>query len=98
MKERRHRLNCWEFKNCGREPGGLMAGLLGQCPVAAAMKYDGVNGGLRGGRICWLVDRQEGCAGGGRCGTGRCHECDFYRRVVFEEDDAATYAFRTAPT
>jgi len=25
-------LNCWEFKKCGREPGGEKASELGICP------------------------------------------------------------------
>ena len=26
-------MNCWEFKNCGREAGGAKADLLGVCPA-----------------------------------------------------------------
>lgn len=27
------KLNCWEFKKCGREPGGLKARERGACPA-----------------------------------------------------------------
>jgi len=88
------KLNCWEFKNCGREKGGLMVELLGQCPVATAMKYDGHNGGIGAGRVCWMVasshcgvnegPSQQGCS---------CHECDFYHRVVYEEEEKICFRF-----
>lgn len=26
-------MNCWEFKKCGREKGGLNVGHLGHCPA-----------------------------------------------------------------
>ncbi|MEW5994447.1 MAG: two-CW domain-containing protein [Candidatus Zixiibacteriota bacterium] len=83
------KLNCWEFKNCGREPGGLMAEVLGPCPVPAAMEFDGSNGGIGAGRVCWLVN-------GGNCKNGSvrwrrtqsCLECEFYHRVHYEEETA----------
>jgi len=94
----RNKLNCWEFKNCGREKGGLMADILGECPVSKAFRYDGLNGGVAGGRACWMT-----CSAGCPCtpSPGRptqCHECEFYRRVVFEEENQASFMFsaRTA--
>lgn len=98
MPETLHRLNCWEFKNCGREPGGLMAGMLGECPVARAAKHHGVNGGTGAGRLCWLMNDESGCTARGYRRAGRCLDCDFYRRVVFEEDDTAVHTFRQEPT
>ena len=47
--------NCWEFKKCGREPGGEKASESGVCPAAAATRLDGTNGGVAGGRVCWAV-------------------------------------------
>ncbi len=91
------RLNCWEFKNCGREKGGLMVATLGECPVASAMHCDGLNNGMAAGRSCWTVN-----------GTGHrfnrvekvtvnsCHVCEFYKRVVNEEKHAACFKFATA--
>lgn len=86
MSQPPRRLNCWEYRLCGRERGGLMAGVLGECPASTNMKYDGLNSGQAAGRACWLV-------AGNNCGTHRsgaqsdacCHECEFYRRVVSEE-------------
>ena len=77
-------INCWEFKKCGREPGGINANSEGVCPAAAEGRYSGINGGINGGRICWFVDDT-------RCDNGpthtflhkfeRCQSCDFYLKV-----------------
>ncbi|OGF45365.1 MAG: hypothetical protein A2452_04200 [Candidatus Firestonebacteria bacterium RIFOXYC2_FULL_39_67] len=82
------KLNCWEFKKCGREPGGENAGKLGVCPAALQGDCQGSNNGKKCGRMCWLV-------GGTFCG-GRiqgdfakkvtsCMECDFFKKVKEEE-------------
>jgi hypothetical protein len=47
--------NCWEYMECGREPGGKNADELGICPASTALLYDGINGGARAGRFCWPV-------------------------------------------
>ena len=47
--------NCWEFKQCGREPGGANAEEMGICPAATDALYDGLNEGKNAGRICWAV-------------------------------------------
>jgi hypothetical protein len=93
------KLNCWQFKNCGRERGGLFAEQLGECPVATALKYDGQNGGQGAGRVCWLVGK--GCSAGRstrNCQDHGCHTCDFYRRVLFEEEITVTGAYHSAAT
>ncbi|UCC45529.1 MAG: hypothetical protein JSU65_06325 [Candidatus Zixiibacteriota bacterium] len=82
------KLNCWEFKMCGREPGGVFAEALGVCPVAKALKFDGINEGKAGGRTCWmlrgsLVDESLVCADPGVT----CADCAFHRRVIHEESD-----------
>ena len=46
---------CWEFKKCGREPGGEKVDELGVCPAAVDDKYEGFNRGKKCGRACWLV-------------------------------------------
>jgi hypothetical protein len=82
----KHRLNCWEFKNCGREPGGVLAKTLGVCPVALHMKRDGDNGGRAGGRACWTIPLRD--AEGQpltACIEKACHQCAFFQRVRFEE-------------
>ncbi len=82
------KINCWEFKECGREPGGLRAEELGICPVALDGAADGIHGGLNGGRACWVVQ-------GSLCGNriqgnfaqklGACLVCPFYQLVEEEE-------------
>lgn len=84
------KLNCWEYKNCGREKGGLLENLLGECPVSTAMKHDGQNGGKGAGRVCWMVSSEEGVM---PCGRQSCCACDFYNRVVYEEEESACHQY-----
>jgi len=82
------KLNCWEMKKCGREPGGAKAGELGVCPASTTGQVDGVNGGRNGGRSCWAL---TGTLCGGQVqGTfavklGNCIGCAFYKMVSDEE-------------
>ena len=80
--------NCWEFKACGRQPGGTKAAELGVCPAAMDETSNGINGGSCAGRICWAV-------GGTFCG-GKvqgsfakklldCIACDFFQEVKTTE-------------
>ena len=84
------KLNCWESKKCGREPGGANVESLGKCPAAINTSVDGINGGVNGGRTCWVL---EGTLCGGKVqGTfalklGNCMKCDFYKQVKVEEGD-----------
>ena len=83
--------NCWEFKNCGREPGGKKALELGVCPAATERRVDGTNGGLNGGRACWAL---AGTLCGGKVQGSfaakvvNCMKCDFYQ-IVGEEQGIA---------
>ena len=86
-----NRLNCWEFLKCGREPGGEKADLLGICPAAADVSFDGINSGKCGGRICWAVAGTF--CGGNIQGTfaekrDSCLSCDFFKLVQTEEGTA----------
>lgn len=63
-------MNCWEFKNCGREAGGAKARELGVCP---AYPNQGTNCARIAGTLC----------GGKVQGTfamkvANCMKCDFY--------------------
>ncbi|MCW5202694.1 hypothetical protein VU12_07115 [Desulfobulbus sp. US4] len=78
------KLNCWEFKECGREPNGKNVSEHGVCPVAVESRLDGVHGGRNGGRCCWLVKYYllknnifDECS----CGFPKCLKCDFYCMV-----------------
>ena len=92
--EPHRKLNCWEFMNCGREKGGLMVDHLGECPVCSSMKYDGLNDGRGAGRACWMVG-STGCTGHHNRlkGPRRCLECEFYKRVLFEQEKKTCFRF-----
>lgn len=81
------KLNCWEFRNCGREPGGIFSKIHGECPIPKMMKFDGVNGGNGAGRACWTATAMNQRIGSIVCRkNGRlCIDCEFYRRVQREE-------------
>jgi hypothetical protein len=86
------RLNCWEAKGCGREPGGLKESELGICPVTTRHDFDGAHGGQKAGRACWIV---AGSLCGGRVqGTyaqklNNCWRCEFMNTVKREEEQSA---------
>jgi hypothetical protein len=81
--------NCWEFKKCGREPGGKNAAELGVCPVGEYKPLDGTHQGKNAGRACWVL---AGTLCGGKVqGTfaqkySNCKICDFYKTVKKEEN------------
>ncbi|NOY87767.1 MAG: hypothetical protein GXO93_00035 [FCB group bacterium] len=85
------KLNCWESKKCGREPGGANVQSLGVCPAAEDPSFHGINGGQKGGRMCWYV---SGTFCGGKVqGTYAqkvisCMNCDFFKQVKEEEGGA----------
>lgn len=80
--------NCWEVKDCGREPGGGKVRELGVCFAAIERRLHGINGGENGGRACWAI---TGTLCGGKVqGTfasklGNCLLCEFYQAVKQEE-------------
>ena len=83
-------LNCWEFKNCGRELGGKREKDLGICPASTYLPLEGVHDGIASGRACWVVAGTM--CGGDVSGTfaeklGDCLECDFYDLVRTDEGD-----------
>lgn len=84
--------NCWEFKKCGREPGGPRSAELGVCPVTTHEELHGAHDGKNGGRACWVI---AGSLCGGKVqGTyaqklNNCWRCDFFTQVKMEEDPSA---------
>ena len=80
--------NCWDFKKCGRQPGGNRVPDLGVCPASIDFKANGLNGGSNGGRICWAL---TGTLCGGKVqGTfveklTNCKDCEFYQLVQSEQ-------------
>jgi hypothetical protein len=82
------KLNCWEFKNCGRQVGGERVHDLGICPATKEKRLNGVHGGFMAGRACWVV--AGSMCGGQLQGTFAqkyedCQKCDFYQLVKQEE-------------
>ena len=80
--------NCWEIKQCGREPAGSRVSELGICPAATESRLDSVHGGMNAGRACWVVAGTL-CKGEVQ-GTfakkfENCERCDFYHQVREEE-------------
>ena len=78
------KMNCWEFLECGREPGGEKAEKSGICSTSIDTSADGLNGGKNGGRICWGIS-------GTYCGKKMqghfakrqlsCRSCSFFKKV-----------------
>ena len=83
------KLNCWEFKNCGREPGGVKVNEQGICPATNNSLVNGVNGGNNGGRICWSIAGTF-CNGEIKGSFAQdkftCLMCDFFKLVEEEEN------------
>ncbi|MGA2192713.1 MAG: two-CW domain-containing protein [Nitrospirota bacterium] len=84
------KMNCWEFKKCGRQPGGQKVAELGTCIAAQDKRLDGVHGGNKAGRSCWII---KGTLCGGQVQSvfasklANCLNCEFYKSVVAEEGD-----------
>lgn len=81
------KMNCWEYKRCGREIGGHTHE-LGVCPVAVTKDLNKTHGGTHAGRACWVV--AGSLCGGNPQGSfaqkyKSCEQCDFYQKVKEEE-------------
>ena len=82
--------NCWEIKNCERQPGGSMTAEFGVCPASESNQYDGLNNGKFAGRYCWKI---AGTLCGGQVQGSfaskmmSCTKCEFYWQVKEEEGD-----------
>lgn len=80
--------NCWEFKNCGREPGGIKAGKEGICPAAEEKTFDTFNHGINAGRACWLVAGtfcDDEVSGTFAEKIDTCRNCNFYKKIQTDE-------------
>ncbi|MCI5208169.1 MAG: hypothetical protein D3910_05130 [Candidatus Electrothrix sp. ATG2] len=86
-----NKLNCWEFKKCGREPGGKNITVFGVCPIPVEIGFNSVNNGKNGGRSCWII-RESACEPVMRkCCVQEikeCRLCDFYRFINKEKKTA----------
>jgi hypothetical protein len=83
-----NKYNCWEFMKCGREPEGDRADKLGVCPVSSELLANGLNGGVNGGRLCWIV--AENCCNDEQRNPNLrredcCFQCEFRYKVTQDE-------------
>ncbi len=80
--------NCWEIKQCGREPGGKNVDTLGICKASTEARLNGIHEGKNSGRACWVVSETL-CGGEVQGHFGKkykqCMECEFYKSVKEEE-------------
>ncbi|KUO52674.1 MAG: hypothetical protein APF76_14380 [Desulfitibacter sp. BRH_c19] len=79
--------NCWEYKRCGREPGGKKVE-QGVCPAAIDNTSNGMNDGHNAGRYCWKVAGTfcEGEVQGTFAKKFKdCLKCDFFREIANDE-------------
>ena len=82
------KINCWEYKKCGREPNGARVEELGVCPAAIYPHADGVNEGINGGRICWAIVGIYSCYASLSSLSQKetlCSDCEFHKKVLSEE-------------
>ena len=79
--------NCWEFMDCGKEPGGYKANTDGICPIASSASKDGRHNGTSGGRLCWVIADTLNYAV--ICSEhhhkSSCFSCEFRYKVTTEE-------------
>jgi hypothetical protein len=74
--------HCWEFKKCGREPGGTNAARLGVCPASAEAQAEAANAGKNGCRACWSIAgkfSREMVHGSPGSKHGDCLQCGFFK-------------------
>jgi len=85
-----HKINCWEYMRCERQPGGNRSNLHGVCPAAIDRMSDGTNSGINAGRFCWAIAGTY-CFGEVQGSYAMkfegCMDCGFFWKVVEEEDD-----------
>jgi len=89
------KLNCWEYKKCGRQPQGPHVRDMGLCPASLEQVLDDVHDGTNAGRACWVVSGTM-CQGETQ-GTfsqkyKNCEVCDFYQLVRREEGPGFIYS------
>lgn len=82
--------NCWEHKNCGRQPRGAQEKQFGVCPAATEKRLHGTHGGTNAGRACWAITGTmcDGTVQGNFAKKfKKCLDCDFYHLVKTEEQN-----------
>lgn len=86
--EKKKKLNCWEFKACGRESEGKNVSESGVCPAFNEQKANDIHGGKNAGRCCWVIAGTL-CEGEIQGTFAKkfdlCQKCEFYHLVKEEE-------------
>ena len=81
------KMNCWEFKKCGRQEGGAKVSEMGICPASSFTKADGFLGGKNAGRGCAYVTGtfcNAAIQGTAKDKEKKCGECEFYAELKKE--------------
>jgi CheY-like chemotaxis protein len=88
QRPRMAKLNCWEFRKCGKTPFDGTTDRANICPVSIEVQLDGIHGGKNAGRACWTI-------AGSMCDNGlqgsvfekynTCEKCSFYLALKEEE-------------
>jgi len=81
------KINCWEYKKCGREVNGPRAFEMGPCPAATLIAADGFLEGHNGGRACSYITGtfcSDSVQGTHREKEKHCGDCDFYQLLKKE--------------
>lgn len=73
---------------CGRGPNGDKKDKCSVCPVTTEILADGLNGGVNGGRMCWVI--VDNCPGDENDSSRTqeksfCFQCEFRYKVMAEE-------------
>ena len=83
-----NKTNCWDYMKCGKGPEGDKAERCGTCPIVNETLAHGLNGGINGGRICWIVVENT-CIDEVKCSRlhrkSSCFSCEFRYKVMVEE-------------
>ena len=74
------KLNCWDFKKCCKKTDSR-GNSNNLCPVKKELIANGLNGGINGGRICWVITDSH-CK---KKVQTDCFQCDFHFKVMAEE-------------
>jgi hypothetical protein len=89
-KTQERKMNCWEFKKCGRTPYEGPIDEKKICPVSVDVRLEGIHGGKNAGRACWVVAGSM-CDGKLQGSTsqkfGDCFKCSFYKALRQEEKE-----------
>jgi hypothetical protein len=72
--------NCWDFKKCCKKKDSR-GNSNNLCPVKKEFNANGLNGGINGGRICWVI-MDSHCK---KKAQTNCFQCEFHYKVMAEE-------------